>query len=179
MKLSLLTFKWTALLEGASFLLLLFICMPLKYGAGILWPNKIMGLAHGVLTVIYLSTLLNFAFRYEIGFVKTLSFLIMSFLPFGTFYAERKWLRPLEASSENNEGIKSDQKKSEKMKQSNFKEASEGWILAGIIFSVLGGWGGLVIGANYVRGNYNKQTKNKGWIMIVIGIVVRVIITGL
>ena len=179
MRLSLLTFKWIALLEGASFILLLFICMPLKYGAGILWPNKIMGMAHGALTVIYLITLLNFAFRYEIGFVKTLSFLIMSFLPFGTFYAERKWLRPLEVSSENSEGIKSDQKKSEKMKQSNFKEASEGWILAGIIFSVLGGWGGLVIGANYVRGNYNKQTKKKGWIMIVIGIVMMVIITGL
>ncbi|MEJ6566839.1 MAG: DUF3817 domain-containing protein, partial [Flavobacteriales bacterium] len=48
MKLSLITFKWTALLEGASFILLLFICMPLKYGAGILWPNKIMGMAHGV-----------------------------------------------------------------------------------------------------------------------------------
>ena len=97
MKLSLLTFKWTALLEGASFILLLFICMPLKYGAGILWPNKIVGMAHGVLTVIYLITLLNFAFQYKIGFAKTLSFLIMSFLPFGTFYAEKKWLRPLEA----------------------------------------------------------------------------------
>ena len=89
MKLSLITFKWTALLEGASFILLLFICMPLKYGAGILWPNKIMGMAHGVLTVIYLITLLNFAFQYKIGFAKTLSFLIMSFLPFGTFYAEK------------------------------------------------------------------------------------------
>jgi len=97
MKRSLIAFKWTALLEGASFVILLFICMPLKYGADIMWPNKIMGMAHGVLTVIYLFTLINFAIQYKIGFAKTLLFLIMSFLPFGTFYAERKWLRPLEA----------------------------------------------------------------------------------
>ena len=82
-------------------------------------------------------------------------------------------------SDENNEDKKSEQDNSERIEQSNIKEASEGWIVAGFILSVLGGWGGLVIGANYVRGNYNKETKNKGWIMIVIGIVMRGILTSL
>ena len=29
-------FKWVAFLEGTSFLILLFVCVPLKYGLGIL-----------------------------------------------------------------------------------------------------------------------------------------------
>ena len=40
-------FKWVAFLEGTSFLILLFVCVPLRYGLGILWPNKVMGMAHG------------------------------------------------------------------------------------------------------------------------------------
>lgn len=90
-------FKWIALLEGTSFLILLLLCMPLKYGMGILWPNKVMGMAHGILTVLYVITLIDFSIQFRVGFVRITQFLIASLLPFGTFYADRKWLRPLEA----------------------------------------------------------------------------------
>ncbi len=89
-------FKWVAFLEGTSFLVLLFICMPLKYGFDIPGPNKVVGMAHGVLTVLYVFTLIDFAIQYRISFLRIVQFLIASLLPFGTFYAERKWLRPLE-----------------------------------------------------------------------------------
>lgn len=89
-------FKWIAFLEGTSFLILLFVCMPLKYGLDIFWPNKIMGMAHGVLTVLYVFSLLNFGIVYRISVVRYVQFFVASLLPFGTFYAERKWLRPLE-----------------------------------------------------------------------------------
>ena len=60
-------FKWVAFLEGTSFLILLFVCVPLKYGLDILWPNKVMGMAHGVLTVLYVFTLIDFSINYRIG----------------------------------------------------------------------------------------------------------------
>jgi integral membrane protein len=90
-------FKWVAFLEGTSFLILLFICVPLKYGLDILWPNKVMGMAHGVLTVLYVFTLIDFSIKYRIGALRVVQFFIASLLPFGTFYAEKKWIRPLEA----------------------------------------------------------------------------------
>jgi integral membrane protein len=95
MKYPLIRFKWVAFLEGTSFLILLFICMPLKYGFDIFWPNKIMGMAHGVLTVLYVFSLIDFGLAYRISFLRYVQFFMASLLPFGTFYAERKWLRPL------------------------------------------------------------------------------------
>jgi len=50
------------------------------------------------------------------------------------------------------------------------KKASQGWIIAGFIFSFLGGFLGIAIGFNYAFGNYKKETKTLGWVMAVIGI---------
>src|SRR6056300_628919 len=79
---SLTRFKWVAFLEGTSFLILLFICMPLKYGFDIPEPNKVVGMAHGILTVLYVFTLIDFAIQYRISFVRAIQFLIASLLPF-------------------------------------------------------------------------------------------------
>ena len=49
------------------------------------------------------------------------------------------------------------------------KKASQGWIIAGFIFSFLGGWGGIAIGFNYAFGKYKKETKTLGWVMALIG----------
>lgn len=90
-------FRWVALFEGTSFLLLLFITMPLKYMAEMPYPNKLIGMLHGLLTVLYLFALIEFAMEHKIGFKKSMLFLAASLIPFGTFYAEKKWLRPLQA----------------------------------------------------------------------------------
>lgn len=63
--------------------------------------------------------------------------------------------------------------------KSEFKVASQGWIVAGFIFSFLGGWLGLAIGIKYVRGNYDKDTKQWGWIMIIISIIVRALLSSI
>src|SRR5690349_20635048 len=47
-------FRAIALLEGLSFVLLLFIAMPLKYLAGMPLGVKMVGWAHGMLFVLYL-----------------------------------------------------------------------------------------------------------------------------
>jgi hypothetical protein len=51
------------------------------------------------------------------------------------------------------------------------KEASQGWIIAGLIFALLGGFLGVVIGFKYAIGNYNKETKRLGWVMVILGII--------
>jgi integral membrane protein len=46
------TFRWIAIAEGISYLAF-FITMPLKYMLEITTPNKIIGMAHGLLFVVY------------------------------------------------------------------------------------------------------------------------------
>ena len=62
---------------------------------------------------------------------------------------------------------------------SAYKEASSGWIIAGFIFAVLGGWGGMALGINYISGNYKKEVKQQGWIMLIISVITRVLLPEL
>jgi len=59
--------------------------------------------------------------------------------------------------------------------KTNLKEASNGWIITGFVFAFLGGIIGVGFGVNYAFGNYDKSTKNKGWVMIVLGVAIGVI----
>jgi integral membrane protein len=85
-----------AFLEGISFLLLLGIAMPLKYLASYPGPVKIVGMAHGVLFIAYVVWLVLAHVEYRWGFGKTVLAFIASLIPFGTFYADKKWFRPNE-----------------------------------------------------------------------------------
>jgi len=85
-------FRWVSILEAVSFLLLLFIAMPLKY----IWEMpeyvRIVGMAHGVLFILYL---LGGYWMYEKlnWSVKTLLIVFLSsVLPFGPFVVEKKYL---------------------------------------------------------------------------------------
>ncbi|ANQ50449.1 DUF3817 domain-containing protein [Flammeovirga yaeyamensis] len=77
-------------LEGISFLLLVFICMPLKYMADMGMPNKIVGMAHGVLFIAYIYLVLQVHFDKKWGFKNSIWSFIASLLPFGTFVADKK-----------------------------------------------------------------------------------------
>ena len=82
-----------AILEGISFLVLLGIAMPLKYLAGIPEPVRVVGMAHGVLFVLYVILLIQVAIEKSWSFKKSILAFIASFIPFGTFYADAKWFR--------------------------------------------------------------------------------------
>lgn len=75
--------------EGVSFLILLFIAMPLKYFMGMPLPVRIMGMIHGVLFIWYAIALLKAKLEYQWSFKKVMIAFLLSFLPFGTFYLER------------------------------------------------------------------------------------------
>ena len=62
------------------------------------------------------------------------------------------------------------QESTQKRTQLGLKEASQGWIIAGFIFSILGGYLGVIIGFNYAFGKYKSETKRLGWIMAILGI---------
>jgi len=61
----------------------------------------------------------------------------------------------------------------------NIKKADEVWVVLGFIFSLLGGLIGIVIGINYIKGNYDKETKKKGWIITILGLIIFGIIKAL
>lgn len=86
-------FKVIALTEGWSYLILLCIAMPLKYGAGIIWPVKYVGWLHGVLFVAYGVSLLWVWFSEKWNFKKGMLAGFVSLVPLGTFWFDRKYLR--------------------------------------------------------------------------------------
>ena len=88
-------FRATAILEGISYLLLFGMSMPLKHWAGILEPNKIVGYAHGFLFIVYVIVAIMFCWERKWSIKRFVVLFIASLLPFGTFYADSKYLKPL------------------------------------------------------------------------------------
>lgn len=86
-------FKWVALAEGWSYLILLFIAMPLKYIFDFPLAVKYVGWSHGVLFMAYLITLLNVWISNKWSFFKVVLAFIVSLIPFGTFWFDRKYLK--------------------------------------------------------------------------------------
>ncbi|MGP4712764.1 DUF3817 domain-containing protein [Psychrobacter sp. DM8] len=72
-------------LEGTSFLLLLGIAMPLKYMLGIPEAVRYIGIAHGVLFVAYILTLIYAASKIKMPLWALPAGVLGSFLPFGPF----------------------------------------------------------------------------------------------
>jgi integral membrane protein len=93
MKNTLLLLRIFAFFEGISFLLLLGIAMPMKYLYNDPSLVKSVGMAHGILFVLYVLFLLLVHFQYKWKLLITIKAFIASFVPFGTFYADKKWFR--------------------------------------------------------------------------------------
>jgi integral membrane protein len=83
-----------AFIEGCSYLLLGFT-MILKYKFSIPQPNYIVGLAHGILFVLYIFLLLQVSFLHRWSIFKMFMAFIASLIPFGTFYADKVLFREL------------------------------------------------------------------------------------
>lgn len=85
-------FRIVAFLEGCSFLLI-GLTMILKYKFEMPGPNYVVGMAHGLLFILYVALLLNVAYVYKWSFLKTGLGFLASLIPFGTFYADKKLFR--------------------------------------------------------------------------------------
>ncbi len=84
------TFRLVSLIEGLSFLVLLFIAMPLKY----LWGHpevvSAVGMTHGMLFIAYVALVVMLGQRQCWSDRFMLGVIIAGMLPFGCFVLEQK-----------------------------------------------------------------------------------------
>ena len=81
--------RLVALLEGASFLVLLFIAMPLKYLADQPLAVRVVGSIHGLLFLIFMAALLHAGNVRQWPFRRSVHAFVASIVPFGTFVFDR------------------------------------------------------------------------------------------
>ncbi len=86
---SLKTLRIVAIAEGISFLLLLFVAMPLKYLADMPEAVNIIGWAHGALFVAFLLLALVVKINFEKNFLWLVKAFIAAILPLGSFIFEK------------------------------------------------------------------------------------------
>lgn len=86
-------FRWVAILEGLSFVILLFVAMPLKYWGDLPALVTYMGWAHGVLFISYVILAIPMFTKVKWPSDRMYGVGVASLLPFGTFVMERRWLR--------------------------------------------------------------------------------------
>ncbi|MBP6346360.1 DUF3817 domain-containing protein [Neisseriaceae bacterium CLB008] len=81
----------SALLEGASLLILLLIGLPLKYGFGVYQFNQWMGPIHGSLFLLYLGALLLALLGRTFSVRLAPLAVVCAFLPGGTFWLMHRY----------------------------------------------------------------------------------------
>ena len=86
-------FRIVALLEGVSYILLLFIASPIKWFYNDPQYVEILGMPHGILFIAYvvIAVIISSDMKWS---TRTLWIvLIASLIPFGTFYIDKKYLK--------------------------------------------------------------------------------------
>ena len=89
--------RLVAFLEGSSFVLLLFVAMPLKYLAGYPLAVRIAGSIHGALFLLFLVALYRAAGDRAWPLRRSLTAFVTSLLPFGTFVFDASLRREIDS----------------------------------------------------------------------------------
>lgn len=86
-------FRTVAFLEGLSYILLLFVAVPLKYVYNDPQYVKLLGMPHGLLFIGYIVMAIWFCSDFK--WTKKILFLVLlaAVIPFGTFYIDKKYLK--------------------------------------------------------------------------------------
>ena len=92
MNISIQTFRVISLLEALSFIVLLLIAMPIKYILGNPELVRVIGMAHGILFILYI--LGAFLFKNKLNWSNQILGVVIlcSIIPLGPFYVDRKYL---------------------------------------------------------------------------------------
>ena len=87
------TFRLISFLEGLSYLLLLFVAVPIKYFQGDESYVKMLGMPHGILFIGYivLAIIIQKKMKWNLKNLGIVS--LASIVPFGTFYIDKKYFR--------------------------------------------------------------------------------------
>jgi integral membrane protein len=82
-------FKLINKIEGISFLILLFIAMPLKYSFGYPIATKVVGMAHGILVFAFIYQIIEAKKEAGLTLKEIGIYSILSLIPFGSFYTDK------------------------------------------------------------------------------------------
>ena len=94
-----------ALLEGISLLILVIVAVPLKYLFDIPEVSTYLGPVHGALFILYVLLVLRTAqIRKWSIHPMVWQLILSSFVPFGNFYVDRKYLLPLDDTATSADG---------------------------------------------------------------------------
>jgi integral membrane protein len=83
-------FRMTALAEGSSFLLLLFVAMPMKYFGGMPLAVRVVGSIHGLLFLAYVTQLVKLRTTHQWDNKFSFHAFLASLLPFGPFVFDKR-----------------------------------------------------------------------------------------
>ncbi|APY00285.1 DUF3817 domain-containing protein [Lacinutrix venerupis] len=89
------TFRIVAFLEGVSYLLLMVAAIYKRLPDGSDEYVKLLGMPHGLLFVAYIALAIFLRTTYKWNSKTFILILLGSLIPFGTFYVDKKYLKPL------------------------------------------------------------------------------------
>lgn len=81
--------RTVGILEGASYVLLLFVAMPLKHIFGFPQAVRVTGMAHGVLFVVLLYALLRATQRRRWPLSRAFKVFAAALVPFGPLFIDK------------------------------------------------------------------------------------------
>ncbi|WP_321314985.1 DUF3817 domain-containing protein [Halarcobacter sp.] len=83
-------FRLISAIEGLSYLILVFVAMPIKYIGENPYPVKVFGMIHGVLFIIFMISLFEAKIKEKWNTGLMFQLFVLSLIPFGAFVIERK-----------------------------------------------------------------------------------------
>jgi integral membrane protein len=93
----LLRYRVMAFVTGTLLLLLVFVAVPLKYGAHHPGPTAVIGVTHGFMFIVYLMATLDLGIRLRWNPFKLVVVMACGTIPFASFIAERRITREVRA----------------------------------------------------------------------------------
>jgi integral membrane protein len=87
------TFRLVSYIEGISYLLLVFIAMPVKYILDNPILVKYSGMGHGILFILFIILLVVSAIKYKFENIFSFKLFIAAQIPFGFIYIENRLKR--------------------------------------------------------------------------------------
>ncbi len=94
-------FRIISYIEGFSYLVLMFIAMPLKYLFDNAIVMKIIGMTHGILFIVFIILLFDYMKKYQIKRDIAFDYFIYSLTPFGFYLIEKLIKLDLKRKSKN------------------------------------------------------------------------------
>jgi integral membrane protein len=94
---ALIRYRVMAFIVGTGLLILVFVAVPLQYGANIKLVAEVVGTLHGYLYIVYLIAGADLARRAHWKLLRIVSVVAAGFLPFLAFIVEHRVYRQMQA----------------------------------------------------------------------------------